>query len=98
MNGSPSQNYLVIRPISEDPSLVEPHLEALSTAIGLDRRTLRQRLTGTALRVLKVHQDRQGEWILKSIVFVARLLNYQPRELWQINPQDREDVETAFSH
>jgi LemA protein len=30
-------------------------------------------------------------------VFVARLLNYQSRELWQINPQDREDVEIAFS-
>ncbi len=30
-------------------------------------------------------------------VFVARLLNYQSRELWQIRPQDREDVEIAFS-
>ncbi|MEW5801958.1 MAG: LemA family protein [bacterium] len=31
-------------------------------------------------------------------VFVARLLNYQSRELWQINPKDREDVEIAFSY
>jgi len=30
-------------------------------------------------------------------VFMARLLNYQPRDLWRINPQDREDVEIAFS-
>jgi len=57
MNSSSSQYYLVIRPLSEDPSLVEPHLEALSAAIGLDHRTLRQRLMGTALRVLKVHHD-----------------------------------------
>ncbi|MEW6378909.1 MAG: LemA family protein [bacterium] len=31
-------------------------------------------------------------------VFVARLLNYQPRDLWQINPQDREDVKVVFSY
>ena len=29
-------------------------------------------------------------------IFVARFLNYQARELWQINPPDREDVKISF--
>ena len=31
-------------------------------------------------------------------IFVARLLSYQPKDLWQINPEDREDVAVAFSY
>lgn len=30
-------------------------------------------------------------------VFVARLVNYQSRELWQIEPSHREDVKISFS-
>jgi len=30
-------------------------------------------------------------------VFVARFLSYQPKELWQINPEEREDAAIAFS-
>ena len=30
-------------------------------------------------------------------VFVARMLAYQPRELWQIDPADRQDVKISFS-
>ncbi|MEW5801956.1 MAG: hypothetical protein AB1847_07615 [bacterium] len=57
MSDYSSQYYLVIRPLAEDPSIVDLHLESLSAATGLDKMTLKQKLTGTALRVLKVHQD-----------------------------------------
>ncbi|MGA1874810.1 MAG: LemA family protein, partial [bacterium] len=30
-------------------------------------------------------------------VFVARFLSYQPKDLWQIHPEEREDVAIAFS-
>ncbi len=30
--------------------------------------------------------------------FVARMFNYQARELWQINPEDRKDVQISFSY
>ncbi len=30
--------------------------------------------------------------------FVARLQNYQPKALWQINPEDRKDVDINFSY
>ncbi len=30
-------------------------------------------------------------------VFIARLVNYQSRELWQIDPSHREDVKISFS-
>jgi LemA protein len=31
-------------------------------------------------------------------VFIARLLNYQPKPLWQISPGDRKDVKVEFSY
>ncbi|MEW6378908.1 MAG: hypothetical protein AB1611_04805 [bacterium] len=57
MNDRSLQYYLVVRPLSEDPAQVEPHLDSLTAATGLDRMTLRQKLIGAALRVLKVHHE-----------------------------------------
>jgi len=31
-------------------------------------------------------------------VIIARILNYESRDMWQIAPEDREDVEISFSH
>lgn len=31
-------------------------------------------------------------------VFIARLLNYQPKDLWRINPEDRKDPGISFSY
>jgi hypothetical protein len=50
-------NYLLIRPISEDPKDIEPYLDSLKNITGLDRTTLNQRLLGSAINVLMVHED-----------------------------------------
>ncbi len=31
-------------------------------------------------------------------VFVANILNYKSKEMWQINPEDRKDVDVRFSY
>lgn len=51
------KHYLVIRPISEDLSTVEPYLESLSDITRLDKRTLEQKFVGTALQIIKVDHD-----------------------------------------
>ncbi len=49
--------YLAIRPISPDPARAEPYLKPLAGATGLDSATIKQKLVGTALQVLKVDND-----------------------------------------
>ncbi len=51
-----SHHYLVIRPFSNDPEMIEPHVDSLAIITGLDKLTVRQKFTGTALQVLKSHQ------------------------------------------
>lgn len=50
-------NYLLIRPISEDPKEIEPYLDSLSNITGLDQATLKQRLLGSAINLLMVNKD-----------------------------------------
>ncbi len=49
--------YLVVRPVSEDPGKAESCFSMLSDITGLDAPTLRQRVIGSALRVLKTGND-----------------------------------------
>ncbi|MEE9615339.1 MAG: hypothetical protein V3W31_10395, partial [Thermodesulfobacteriota bacterium] len=58
MTSYQSRYYLIIRPVSEEAALVEPYIESLSGITGLRPPTLRQKLTGNALQILKTDQDR----------------------------------------
>jgi len=48
-----STSYLVIRPLSEDPLVIEPLIKEISALTGLDKSAIRQRTTGTTLKILK---------------------------------------------
>lgn len=53
------QYYLVVKPISELRSDVEPRLDELSRITGMDKTTLAQRFTGAAMQVLKASTSQE---------------------------------------
>jgi hypothetical protein len=57
MNTYRNQYYLIIKPLSEDPTLVEPYVSVLADLTGLDQITVRQKFIGSALQILMVHPD-----------------------------------------
>ncbi len=48
-----STSYLVIRPLSEDPLIIEPLIKEISLITSLDKFAIIQRTTGTTLKILK---------------------------------------------
>ncbi len=60
--------YLVVRSLSEDPSVVAPYIEPLSELTGIDPFTLKQKFTGTSLQVLKVDRDLSSLKRLSSVL------------------------------
>ena len=54
-----SMNYLIVRPISEDPAEIEPLLDRLEIITALDKYTLKQKFQGSALNILKRHAERK---------------------------------------
>ncbi len=56
-----STSYLVIRPLSEDPSVIKPLIKEISALTGLDSSAIRQRTTGTTLKILKTGRAEDKE-------------------------------------
>ncbi len=48
-----STSYLVIRPLSEDPSIIEHLIKEISLITSLDKSAIIQLTTGTTLKILK---------------------------------------------
>jgi len=55
-----STSYLVIRPLSEDPSEVEDLIKGISHITGLDPTAIRERTTGTALKILLTGREKDN--------------------------------------
>ncbi|VAW34420.1 LemA protein [hydrothermal vent metagenome] len=68
-----STSYLVIRPLSEDPSMIEPLIKEISVLTGLDRSAIIQRTTGTTLKILKTGRAEDKEKLTAMAAQLRRI-------------------------